>query len=87
MSSAGVQVKVVCMFVCGCLCVYLFEVSILALLPVHHVVEDGNHDVPDLHLRDQCHSQKRANHSGDEVDLVLTYGGEHVSSHYQSINR
>lgn len=50
---------------------YLFEVSVLALLPVHHVVEDGDHDVPHLHLRDQRHSQERADHSGDEVDLVL----------------
>lgn len=59
--------------VCVCVVVYLFEVSILALLPVHHVMEDGNHDVSDLHLRDQRHSQERTDHPGDEMDLILTY--------------
>ncbi len=55
-----------------CVFAYLFEVAVLALLPVHHVVEDGDHDVPDLHLRNQRHSQEWADHPGDEVDLILS---------------
>lgn len=51
---------------------YLFEVPVLALLPVHHVVENRDHDVSHLHLRDQRHSQERTNHPGNEVDLILT---------------
>ncbi len=56
-----------------CVFVHLFEVPVLALLPVHHVVEDGDHDVSHLHLRNQRHSQERTDHTGDEMDLILTY--------------
>lgn len=58
----------------------LFEVSVLALLPVHHVVEDRDHDVPNLHLRDERHSQERADHAGDEVDLILTCNQKQVQA-------
>lgn len=51
----------------------LFEVAILALFPVHHVVEDGDHDVPDLTLRHQGHAQEGSNHSWDKVDLIFTW--------------
>lgn len=63
----------VCTCVSVCMFVYLFEVSILALLPVHHVVEDWDHDVSYFHLRDQRDSQERTDHTGDEMDLILTY--------------
>lgn len=51
---------------------YLFEVAIFPLLPVHHVMKDGNHDIPHFRLWDQCHTQKRTDHSRDEVDLMFT---------------
>lgn len=51
---------------------YLLEVAIFPLLPVHHVVKDGNHDIPHFWLWDQCHTQKRTDHSWDEVDLMFT---------------
>lgn len=52
---------------------YLFEVSAPPLLPVHHVMEDGNHDIPDLALRHERHSQERTHHSRDKVGLILTW--------------
>ena len=51
---------------------HLFEVAVFPLLPVHHVVKDGNHDIPHFRLWDQCHTQERANHSRNEVDLMFT---------------
>lgn len=50
----------------------LFEIPVLPLFPVHHVMEDRDHDVPHLHLRNQSHAQERSDHSRDEVDLVFT---------------
>lgn len=55
----------------GALC-DLFEVAAPALLPVHHVVKDGDHHVPQVRLRHQRHLQERANHRWDEVQLVLS---------------
>lgn len=52
---------------------YLFEVSAPPLLPVHHVMEDGDHDVPQVRLGNQGHLQERTNHRRDEVQLVLTW--------------
>lgn len=50
----------------------LFEVAILSLFPVHHIVEDGDHYISDFILRYKRHAQKWANHSWYEVDLILT---------------
>lgn len=50
----------------------LFEVAVFPLLPVHHVVENRDHDVPDLGLRHQGDAQEGTHHSGDEVRLVVT---------------
>ena len=58
----------------------LFEVAILALFPVHHVMEDGDHNVPHFLLRYQRHSQEGANHPWDEVDLILTFR-THTTQH------
>ncbi len=55
----------------GALC-DLFEVAALALLPVHHVVKDWDHHVPQVRLRHQCHLQERPDHRRDEVQLVLS---------------
>lgn len=52
----------------------LFEVSVLALLPVHHVVEDWDHDVSDLRLRHQRDAQEWADHPGDEMSFVFAWG-------------
>lgn len=52
---------------------YLFEVAIFPLLPVHHVMKDGNHDISHFWLWDQCHAQKRTNHSRNKVDLMFTW--------------
>lgn len=52
---------------------HLLEVAVLALLPVHHIVEDGHHDVPHLLLRNQSDAQERTNHPRDEVQLVLPW--------------
>lgn len=67
--------------------VYLLEVAAASLLPVHHVMEDGNHDVPQIGLRHQRHLQERTNHSWDEAQLVLPCrrdrgqrGGENLPS-------
>ena len=53
--------------------VYLFEIATASLLPVHHVVEDGDHDIPQIGLRHQRHLQERTNHRRDEVQLVLPW--------------
>ncbi len=50
----------------------LFEVAVLSLFPVHHIVEDGDHYISDFILRYKRHTQKWANHSWYEVDLILT---------------
>lgn len=50
----------------------LFEVAVFPLLPVHHVVENWDHDVPDLSLRHQGDTQEGTHHPGDEVRLVVT---------------
>lgn len=50
---------------------HLFEVAILSLLPVHHVMEDGNHDIADFWLWDKCNTKKRANHPRNKVYLML----------------
>lgn len=52
-------------------CPHLFEVAILSLLPVHHVMEDWDHDIPDFGLWNKCNTQKGANHSRNKVNLVL----------------
>lgn len=51
---------------------HLFEVAILSLFPVHHVMEDGDHDIPDLWLWNKCNTKKGANHSRNKVNLMLT---------------
>ena len=51
---------------------HLFEVAILSLLPVHHVMEDGDHDIPDFWLWNKCNTKKGANHSRNKVNLMLT---------------
>lgn len=60
--------------------VYLFEIATASLLPVHHVMEDGDHDIPQIRLRHQRHLQEWTNHRWDEVQLVLPWrrdGGQH----------
>ena len=68
----------------------LLEVAVLPLLPVHHVVEDGDHDVPDLRMRHQRHSQEGPHHSWDEVGLVLPqflpHTEELISHHHSQIS-
>ena len=49
----------------------LFEVAILALFPVHHVMEDGDHHIAQVRLGHQCGLQEEPNHGRDEVQLVL----------------
>ena len=61
----------------------LFEVPVLPLLPVHHVVEDRDHDVPDLPLRHQGHTQEGTYHTWDEVDLVLAWRGQEEESDFK----
>ncbi len=56
--------------------VYLFEIATASLLPVHHVMEDGDHDIPQIRLRHQRHLQERTNHRRDEVQLVLPWRRE-----------
>lgn len=51
---------------------HLLEVAAAPLLPVHHVVEDGDHDVAQVRLRDQGHLQEGADQGGDEVQLVFS---------------
>lgn len=51
---------------------HLFEVAVLSLLPVHHVMEDWDHDIPDFWLRNKCNTKKGANHSRNKVNLMLT---------------
>lgn len=53
--------------------VYLFEIATASLLPVHHVMEDGDHDIPQIGLRHQRHLQERTNHRWDKVQLVLPW--------------
>lgn len=40
-------------------------------LALHHVEEDGDGGFTQLRLRDECHLQDRADHLGNELDLVL----------------
>lgn len=49
----------------------LFEVAVFPLLPVHHVMENRDHDVSDLGLGHQGDAQEGTHHSGDEVRLVV----------------
>lgn len=49
------------------------KVAVLPLLPVHHVMEDGDHDIPNFALRHQRHSQEWTHHSRDKVGLILTW--------------
>lgn len=49
----------------------LFEVAVFPLLPVHHVMENWDHDVSDLGLRHQGDAQEGTHHSRDEVRLVV----------------
>ena len=51
---------------------YLFEVAAAPLLPVHHVVEDRDHDVAQVWLRDQGHLQEGADQGRDEMELVFS---------------
>jgi hypothetical protein len=48
-------------------------------------VEDRDHDVPDLPLRHQGHTQEGTYHTWDEVDLVLTWRGQEEESDCTSI--
>lgn len=50
----------------------LFEVAVFPLLPVHHVMENWDHNVADLGLRHQGDTQEGTHHSRDEVRLVVT---------------
>lgn len=52
---------------------YLFKVATASLFPVHHIVKDGDHHVSQIRLRNQCHLEKRADHSRDEVKLVFSF--------------
>lgn len=51
---------------------HLFEVAILSLLPVHHVMEDWDHDIPDFWLWNKRNTKEGANHSRNKMDLMLT---------------
>ena len=53
----------------------LFEVAVLPLFPVHHIVEDWNHDIPHLSLRYQRDSEEGSHHPRYEVGLVLPWEG------------
>lgn len=52
---------------------YLFEIATASLLPVHHVMEDGDHDVPQIRLGHQSHLQERTYHRWDEIQLVFPW--------------
>lgn len=52
---------------------HLLEVSIFPLLPIHHVVENWDHNISNLGLRHQRDAEERAHHSRDEVGLVVSW--------------
>lgn len=52
---------------------YLLKIATASLLPVHHVVENGDHDISQIRLRHQRHLQERPNHCWDEVQLMFTW--------------
>lgn len=52
---------------------HLFEVAIFPLLPIHHVMENWDHDISNLSLRHQCDAKEGTHHSWDEVGLVVTW--------------
>lgn len=66
-----------------CCRAHLFEVAIFPLFPIHHVVENRDHDVSDLGLRHQGDAEEGAHHSWDEVGLVVTwiYTDQHRLGH------
>lgn len=51
----------------------LLEVAVFPLLPVHHVVENWDHNISDLSLRHQGDAKERTHHSWDEVGLVVSW--------------
>ncbi|TNN66307.1 hypothetical protein EYF80_023443 [Liparis tanakae] len=51
----------------------LSSLSISLASTFHHVVEDGDHDVPQIGLRHQRHLQERTDHRRDEVQLVFPW--------------
>ena len=60
--------------------VYLFEIATASLLPIHHVMEDGDHDIPQIGLRHQRHLQEWTNHRWDEVQLVFPWRRDEVNA-------
>lgn len=50
----------------------LFEIAIFPLLPVHHVMKNRDHDIPNFSLRHQSDAKKWTHHSWDEVGLVVS---------------
>lgn len=52
---------------------HLFEVAIFPLLPIHHVMENWDHDISNLSLRHQCDTKEGTHHSWDKVGLVVTW--------------
>lgn len=51
---------------------YLFKIAGPSLLPVHHVMKNRNHDIPEIWLWYQGHFQERANQGRDKMKLVLS---------------
>lgn len=51
----------------------LFEVAIFPLLPIHHVMENWDHNISNLRLRHQGDAKEGTHHSWDEVGLVVTW--------------
>lgn len=50
---------------------HLLEIATASLLPVHHVMKDWDHDIPQIGLGHQRHLQERPNHGWDKVQLVF----------------
>ena len=51
---------------------YLFKIAAPPLLPVHHIVENRNHDIAEIWLGYQGYFQEGANQGRNEMKLVLS---------------
>lgn len=51
---------------------YLFKVATPPLLPVHHIMKNRNHDIPEIWLGYQGHFQKGPNQGRDEMKFVFS---------------
>lgn len=51
---------------------YLFKIATPPLLPVHHIVENRNHDIAEIWLGYQGYFQEGADQGRDEMEFVLS---------------